>query len=71
LLLGDNFNIDSKLYKKILAQIKMRKTPYWNFWKVLLVGLLIRYPAKFFGPFGFVFYIFIGYFAILLLNMLK
>jgi hypothetical protein len=49
----------------------MRKTPYWNFWKVLLVGLLIRYPAKFFGPFGFVFYIFIGYFAILLLNMLK
>jgi hypothetical protein len=23
---------------------EMRRTPYWNFWKVILAGWIIRYP---------------------------
>jgi len=49
----------------------MKKSPYWNFWKVLLVGLLIRYPGKIFGPFKFTFYVTFGMFVTLILNMLK
>ena len=33
-----------------------RRTPYWNFWKVIFAGWLIRYPGKMFRfigiPFG-------------------
>jgi hypothetical protein len=48
----------------------MSKTPYWKFWNVLLVGLLIKYPGKFLRPFSFTFYITLGVFAVFLLNML-
>jgi hypothetical protein len=30
-----------------------KKTPYWNFWKVILAGWIIRYPQKFFQIIGF------------------
>ena len=29
------------------------RRPYWNFWKVLLVGWMIRYPRPFFVALGF------------------
>jgi len=29
----------------------MPQTPYWNFWKVVLAGWLIRHPKKFFNAF--------------------
>lgn len=25
---------------------EMKRAPYWNFWKVVLVGWLIRYPKQ-------------------------
>jgi hypothetical protein len=28
------------------------KRPYWNFWKVVLVGWMIRYPDKMFKIIG-------------------
>ncbi len=29
-----------------------RRAPYWNFWKVVLAGWLIRYPGKIFQYIG-------------------
>jgi hypothetical protein len=29
-----------------------RRTPYWNFWKVVFAGWLIRYPGKVLRIFG-------------------
>ena len=28
------------------------RTPYWNFWKVIFAGWLIRYPGKMFRFIG-------------------
>jgi hypothetical protein len=30
-----------------------RRSPYWNFWKVVLAGWMIRYPRPFFVALGF------------------
>lgn len=30
-----------------------RRTPYWNFWRVVLAGWVIRYPRPFFVGMGF------------------
>jgi hypothetical protein len=32
----------------------MKKSPYWNFWKVVLAGWLIRYPKVVLLPLGFI-----------------
>ena len=32
---------------------KGRPRPYWNFWRVVLVGWVIRYPKIVFLPIGF------------------
>jgi hypothetical protein len=32
---------------------KGRPKPYWNFWKVVLAGWVIRYPKIVFLPIGF------------------
>jgi hypothetical protein len=29
-----------------------RRAPYWNFWKVVFAGWLIRYPGKMLRIFG-------------------
>jgi hypothetical protein len=34
------------LYKKIRRQKISPKTPYWNFWRVVFAGWLIRYPKQ-------------------------
>jgi hypothetical protein len=34
------------VYKKIARQKNSRKTPYWNFWRAVLAGWLIRYPKQ-------------------------
>jgi hypothetical protein len=38
---------------------KRNRSPYWNFWKVILAGWLIRYPRQCFTvigvPLGFLF----------------
>jgi len=31
----------------------MQRRPYWNFWKVVLAGWMIRYPRPFFVSLGF------------------
>jgi hypothetical protein len=31
----------------------MKRRPYWNFWKVVLAGWMIRYPRPFFVALGF------------------
>jgi hypothetical protein len=33
-------------YKKIPARKISQKTPYWNFWRVVFAGWLIRYPKQ-------------------------
>jgi hypothetical protein len=33
--------------------LRTTKTPYWNFWKVVLAGWIIRYPRPFFVALGF------------------
>jgi len=30
-----------------------RRSPYWNFWRVILASWVIRYPRPFFGVLGF------------------
>jgi hypothetical protein len=53
-------NTKTLSYKKIRRQKNRPKprTPYWNFWKVVFAGWLIRYPktfAKLIGiPIGFI-----------------
>jgi hypothetical protein len=34
------------VYKKISRKKISPKTPYWNFWKVVFAGWLIRYPKQ-------------------------
>jgi hypothetical protein len=38
----------------------MKKAPYWNFWRVVFAGWLIRYPGKFIRPIG----ILVGFFLV-------
>lgn len=46
----------------------MRKTkPYWNFWKVVMAGWLIRYPRTFFN----LFFGAIGFVTVMIYNSLK
>lgn len=33
--------------------MRRNRTPYWNFWKVVLAGWVIRYPKPFFIALGF------------------
>jgi len=44
-----------------------RKPPYWNFWKVVLAGWLIRYPKTFFSA-GFTT---LGFLLVMLYNALS
>jgi hypothetical protein len=37
--------------KREVRKNKMSPTPYWNFWKVILAGWIIRYPKQFFNIF--------------------
>jgi len=48
---------DFTFIKKIFA---MKKQPYWNFWRVVFAGWLIRYPGKFIRPLG----ILVGFFLV-------
>ena len=32
---------------------RTQRRPYWNFWKVVLAGWMIRYPRPFFVALGF------------------
>lgn len=40
------------VYKKIRRQKNSPKPPYWNFWRVVFAGWLIRYPGKVFRILG-------------------
>jgi hypothetical protein len=40
--------------EKISRRYKSSKTPYWNFFRVVLAGWMIRYPKPFFVAFGFI-----------------
>ena len=42
----------------------MKKRPYWNFWRVIFAGWLIRYPGKF----SRIFFVFIGFLIVLIYN---
>jgi hypothetical protein len=46
------WNIPNSISEEIILkekEEKMTTTPYWNFWKVVLSGWLIRHPRKFFN----------------------
>jgi hypothetical protein len=32
---------------------RTRRSPYWNFWRVVLAGWIIRYPKIVWVPIGF------------------
>jgi len=57
---------DFTFIKKIFAMKKspQRIEPYWNFWRVVFAGWLIRYPGKFIRPLG----ILVGFFLVLIYN---
>ena len=48
-------------YKK---NFQNKKTPYWNFWRAVFAGWLIRYPEKFFGIVKFPLYLLLGILAV-------
>ena len=52
-------------YKK---NFENKKTPYWNFWRVVLSGLLIQYPEKFFAVVRFPLYILLGIVVVFIYN---
>ena len=39
---------------KKMSVRRSKASPYWNFWRVVFAGWLIRYPGKFMRPFAFV-----------------
>jgi hypothetical protein len=41
-------------------------SPYWNFWRVILAGWLIRHPGKMLKPLG----ILIGFLIVIIYNAL-
>ena len=41
-----------------------KKTPYWDFKRVVLSGWLIQYPGKFFALVKFPLYLFLGILAV-------
>jgi hypothetical protein len=44
---------DKRTIKKGGGKKKMRhRTPYWNFWKVVFAGWIVRYPGKVFRIIG-------------------
>jgi hypothetical protein len=49
-----NSKINFVYYKKISRRKNRPQTPYWNFWKVVLAGWLIRYPKVVLLPLGFI-----------------
>ena len=40
--------------QKFSGSMKTRKRPYWNFFRVVLAGWMIRYPRPFFMALGFI-----------------
>jgi len=50
-----------------MAKPRYRRTPYWNFWKVVFAGWLIRYPGTFFKIFG----VPIGILLVWILHLMK
>ena len=48
-------------YKK---NFQNKKTPYWDFKRVVLTGWLIQYPGKFFAVVKFPLYLFLGIIAV-------
>jgi len=41
------------LYITLIKKLPdMKNTPYWNFWRVVFAGWLIRYPGKVIRPIG-------------------
>ena len=49
------------LYKK---NFQNKKTPYWDFNKVVISGWLLRYPGKFFAVVKFPLYLLLGILAV-------
>jgi len=45
----------------------MKKSPYWNFWRVVLAGWMIRYPGKIIRPLG----ILAGFLIVVIYNALS
>jgi hypothetical protein len=44
--------MNSPNIRKICRQKISPKIPYWNFWRVVLAGWIIRYPGKMFRIIG-------------------
>jgi len=56
-----DFTFIKKIFamKKVPARVE-RSEPYWNFWRVVFAGWIIRYPGKFIRPLG----ILVGFFLV-------
>ena len=50
--------------KKSPYSYSPKKPPYWNFWRAVFAGWLIRYPEKFFGIVKFPLYLLLGIIAV-------
>ena len=46
-----------------------RNEPYWNFWRAVFAGWLIRYPANFFAVVKFPLYLLTGIVVVFIYNI--
>jgi len=37
---------DNKYKEECLSKVEVMKEPYWNFWRVVFAGWLVRYPIQ-------------------------
>ena len=54
--------------KKSPYSYSPKKPPYWNIWRVVLSGLLIQYPGKFFAVVKFPLYLLLGIVVVFIYN---
>jgi hypothetical protein len=56
-IFGKFFEVNPPFYLfYIMIRARRKNAPYWNFWRVIFAGWIIRYPGTFFKiigvPFG-------------------
>ena len=51
----------------MMIRVRRKNAPYWNFWRVIFAGWIIRYPGTFFKIIGVPF----GIIIVLIYNSVK
>lgn len=54
---------------KYIKRKKKKDVPYWNIWRAVFAGWLIRYPGKIFNIIRFPLFVLIGAIVVILCNI--